>query len=91
MKWLEIIKLRSARKDCRLLEELLLSVGKFNQSGLVETKTFRHATLESDWSIHLHWESERPERNGSALCLHLARALEEFGLIDHSVWVEKEE
>ncbi len=90
MKWLEVIKLRSSGKDYRSLEELLLSVGKFNQSGLAETKTFRHAALESDWSVYLHWESERPEPNGSPLGLHLTRALKEFGLIDHSVWVEKE-
>ena len=90
MKWLEVIKLRSAGKDSRSMEELLLSIGKFNQAGLVETKTFRHASLDSDLSIHLHWESERPERNGSPLGLRLVRALEEFGLIDHSIWVEKE-
>ncbi len=90
MKWLEVIKLRSAEKDSRSMEELLLSVRKFIQNGLVETKIFRHAALESDWSIHLRWESERPERNGSPLGLHLDRALKEFGLIDHSVWVEEE-
>jgi hypothetical protein len=90
MQWLEIIKLRSAGKDNRLLEELLLSVKKFNQSGLVERRTFRHAALESDWSVHLHWESEQPEQNGSSLGLRLAKALEEFGLVDHSTWVEKE-
>jgi len=90
MKWLEVIKLRSAGKDSRSMDELLLSIRKFNQAELVETKTFRHASLDSDLSVHLHWESEGPERNGSPLGLHLARALKEFGLIDHSVWIEKE-
>jgi hypothetical protein len=90
MKWLEVIKLRSAGKDSRLLEELLLSIEKFNQSGLVETKIFHHAALESDWTVHLHWESVRPEQNGSTLGLRLAKALEEFGLVDHSVWIEEE-
>jgi hypothetical protein len=90
MKWLEVIKLRSAGTDSRLLEELLLSIDKFNQSGLVEMKTYHHAALESDWSIHLHWESERPQQNGSALGLRLAQAFKEFGLVDHSVWIEEE-
>jgi hypothetical protein len=74
------------------MEGLLLSIGKFNQSGLVETITFRRASLEIDRSIHLHWESERPDQNGSSLALglRLAKALEEFGLVDHSIWVEKE-
>jgi hypothetical protein len=90
MKWLEVIKLRSAGKDSRLLEELLLSVEKFDQSGLVEMKTFHHAALDSDWSIHLHWESEFPEENGSSLGLRLAKTLKEFGLVDHSIWIEEE-
>ncbi len=89
MKWLEVIKLRSAGKDSPLLEELLLSIDKFNPRGLVEMKTFHHSALESDWSIHLHWESERPQQNGSSLGLRLAQAFKEFGLVDHSVWIEE--
>jgi hypothetical protein len=89
MKWLEVIKLRSAEKGFGLMEELLLSVDEFSQSGLVEMKTFHHAALDSDWSIHLHWESELPEENGSSLGLRLAKALKEFGLVDHSIWIEE--
>jgi hypothetical protein len=90
MKWLEVIQLRSPGKDSRLLEELLLSIEKFSQSALVEMRTFHHAALESDWSIHLHWESDRPEQNGSSLGLRMAQALKEFGLVDHSIWIEEE-
>ncbi len=89
MKWLEIIKLRSVGRNSELLKELLLSINKFNQSGLVELKTYHHAVLETDLSVHLHWESERPEQNGSNLGLRLAQALKEFGLIDRSIWVEE--
>jgi len=89
MKWLEIIKLRSAGRSSGLLEKLLLSIDKFSQSGLVETKIYRHAALELDLSVHLYWESERPERNGSGLGLRLVQALKEFGLIDHSIWIEE--
>ena len=90
MKWLEIIKLRSAGKDSGLLEELLLSIDKLVQSGLVEMKTYHHAALETDLSVHLRWESGRPEKNGSALGLRLDQALREFGLTDHSIWIEEE-
>jgi hypothetical protein len=90
MKWLEVIKLRSAGKDSRLLEELLLSIDKFNQRGLVEMKTYHHAALESDLSVLLHWESEQLEQNGSSLGLRLAKTLKEFGLVDHSIWIEEE-
>jgi len=88
MKWLEVIKLRSARKDPELLKELLASIDEFSQSGLVEMKTYHHTALETDLSVHLHWQSEKLEQNGSTIGLHLAQALREFGLIDHSIWVE---
>jgi hypothetical protein len=66
-------------------------MAKVSQSGLTAMKTYRHAALETDLSVHLHWKSERPEENGSALGLRLAQALKEFGLVDHSVWMEEEE
>ena len=90
MKWLEIIKLRSAGNNSGLLKELLLSIDRLSQSELVEIKTYHHAGLDTDLSVHLRWESERPEQNGSALGLRLAHALKEFGLTDHSVWIEEE-
>jgi len=90
MRWLEVIKLRSVGKDSEFLKELLLSIDNSNQSGLVEMKTYRHPALETDLSVHLHWESDRPDQNGSLLGLHLVQALKEFGLIDHSVWIEEE-
>jgi hypothetical protein len=89
MKWLEIIKLRSVGRGSGLLADLLSSVDKSSQSGLVEIKTYRHAVLETDLSVHLLWESEQPELNGSNLGLRLAQALKEFGLIDRSIWVEE--
>jgi hypothetical protein len=90
MKWLEVIKLRSAGKGSGSLEEFLGSINRLSQNGLVGIETYRHASLEMDWSVHLFWDSERPEQNGSALGLRFARALKEFGLVDHSIWIEKE-
>ncbi len=90
MKWLEVIKLRSAESGEGLLEGLLRPMAEIGQSGLVEMKTYRHAALETDLSVHLHWESERPEQNGSTLGLRLVQALKEFGLIDYSIWIEEE-
>jgi len=91
MKWLEIIKLRSAGMGEELLEEFLRSLVKPGQSEeLVEIKTYRHAALGNDVSVHLHWESERPEQNGTDLGLRLAQTFKEFGLIDHSIWIEEQ-
>jgi len=90
VKWLEVIKLRSAGKNPGSLEELLRSMSQVKQNGLLEKHTYRHAALETDLSVHLLWESEFPEMNGSAPGLRLAQALKEFGLTDHAVWVKEE-
>ena len=90
VKWLEVIKLRSAGKDPGSLEELLRSMSQVKQSGLVEMQTYRHAALETDLSVHLLWESDFPEMNGSAPGLRLVQALKEFGLTDHSIWLKEE-
>jgi hypothetical protein len=90
MRWIEIIKLRSAGKGSGLLEELPLPMGEFIQNGVVEMKIYRHAALDTDLSVHLHWKSEWPEQNGSPLGLHLAQVFKDFGLVDHSIWIEEE-
>ena len=91
MRWLELIKLRAAGNGEGLLDELFRQMANAGRDrGLVEIKTYRHAALETDLSLHLHWESERLEQNGSALGIRLAQALKEFGLIDYSIWVEEE-
>ena len=89
MNWLEVIKLRSAEKGSGMLDELFISISKADQRGLVKIRTYRHAALDRDFSVHLYWKSKQPEPNGSALGLRLAQTLKEFGLIDHSVWIEE--
>jgi len=87
MQWMEIIKLRSAGNDPGRLNDVLLSIRELTESGM-EIRIYRHAALESDLSMHLYWDTEGPGRSGSGLGLQLAKALEEFGLVDHSVWME---
>ncbi len=90
MKWLEVIRLRSTEESSGLLKKILRSISPIKQPGLAGVKIYRHASLETDLSIHLQWHSDRPERDGSAPGLHLAHALKEFGLVDHSLWMEEE-
>jgi hypothetical protein len=89
MKWIEIIKLRCAGKAPEPLESFLSAMARNGEGGLIEMRIYRHATWETDYTFHLYWESEKPEKNGTALGLRLSRTLSEFGLIDHSVWIEQ--
>jgi len=50
---------------------------------------YRNAWINTDISVHLHWKSTRTEQQGSTVGLRLARALKEFGLVNHSAWVEE--
>ena len=91
MKWIEIIKLRIAESNRAPLPHQLAEIisGINSEGGLAEIKLCRHAIVESDLSIHLYWESERPAPQGSAAGLILMHMLKTFGLISHSVWVEE--
>jgi hypothetical protein len=89
MKWIEIIRLRSSAIAPKTLKEFMSALANNRHPGLTGVRICRHAAWETDWSLHLQWESEKLEKNGSALGLRLGQALEEFGLVDHSVWIQE--
>jgi len=89
MKWIEIIKVRTAGKVPESLNGLLSGLLKNSPPGLTEARLYRHASWETDWTLQLYWESTQFEENGTALGLRLAQTLTEFGLVDHSVWIEE--
>jgi hypothetical protein len=51
-------------------------------------KAYSHVSINTDFSIHLIHDSEKPEYGGSRLGVNLVAALKAFGLVNHSVWVE---
>ena len=91
MKWLEIIELRSASTNLKLLEpELKSLIEELNKEpGQYALKVYSRVTVDSDFSIHLLHNSHEVDINGSPLGLHLVSILKEFGLINHSVWKEQ--
>jgi hypothetical protein len=89
MKWIEMIRLRSAEKAPESLKTLFSASTENVPPGLIGAGIYRHALWETDWSLHLRWDSENPEKNGSALGIRLAQALKEFGLVDHSIWIDE--
>ena len=90
MKWLEIIELRSIGSDRELLEsqlqELINEVEEETKKKVI--KAYSRVTINTDFSIHLFHDSKKVEDSGSQLGLHLASALKEFGLVNHSIWIE---
>ena len=90
MKWIEVITLRSlAKVDPQLLDQLLGQVVKSKTPGHpAKIRIYHHSVVETDLSIHIHWETERELPRESPLGQQLSYALKAFGLLTHSVWVE---
>ena len=90
MKWLEVIELRSVNSNRELLEShlrtLLAAIDKETQQQTI--KSYRSVMIDNDFSIHLSYDSTKLENKGSQLGLRLASALKEFGLVNHSIWLE---
>lgn len=90
MKWIEIIELQSAESNHDFLRSQLqkLSDEISKETGKQSLKAFSSMKIESNFSIHLNHQSKELSYYGSPLGLRLASALKEFGLVNHSIWVE---
>jgi hypothetical protein len=90
MKWIEIIRLRALDHLRQTAVMELLHQLKTEASATdVTFILYHHATVETDVSIHLAWNSDILEQGKSALGAKLAYMLREFGFVDYSVWIEK--
>ena len=92
MNWIEIVGLRAVGRDKEGAIKSLkqqIRIANYNER-TVKIGIYRHATLETDLSIHLIWDSDKTSRAGSKLGLMLAEVLREFGMVDHAVWVPED-
>ncbi len=79
-----------AIKILRLSEKLTRFIADLNKEDEnYRVKLYRHLTVETDWSFHIHIQTEINFNSPSQLGLRIASALQEFGLVHHSVWSEE--
>jgi len=95
MKWLETIKLQSASGMESTTERELLGLANEvrngpDHRGSVEAMVYNHASVPGYFAIRLFWSSGPPLVQGSPLGIRITQTLKTFGLVDHSVWIEKE-
>ena len=92
MKWIEIIEIRSAGKTQKELEthlqELIHQVEEKTETQTV--KLYTHMMINTDFCIHLVHNSGHPKNRGSSLGIRLVSALKFDGLVNHSIWIEKQ-
>ena len=89
MIWMEIIKVQAGRTNVAARLRDFVQECK-HCKGLLDARVFTHAMID-DCSLCLLWKTDGAEAQGSSLGLHLSNTLKKYGLVDHSVWVEKEE
>jgi hypothetical protein len=91
MKWIEIIELRStcnAWKELEtILQEFIKQLAKETEEQKV--KFYTRITMDTDFSIHLFHDSGKVENSGSPLGIKLVSALKSYGLVSHTIWIEK--
>lgn len=88
MQWIEIITLRSTADDTWEKVKAMAeadprhhSMEQPDQSVLLLS-----ATVETDISIHFHWNIDCPAPQKSDLGLWIAKNLKELGLVSHTLW-----
>jgi hypothetical protein len=87
MKHLEIIRLRmSGKVPAKLIEDIRNSCSGEKQGCSV--RIYYNASFLSDLAVHIHLETDSNGSVYSDLGLRLTAALREYGMIEHSVWIE---
>lgn len=91
MKWVEVIEFRAFEPDHALLElDFWNSLNSATRkANIAKVEVYTHSTLPTDISIHLHYDSAQVENQGSSLGLRFVSELKAFGVVNHTVWVEK--
>lgn len=91
MTWLEIIEIRAVASNLEFLESQLknLICALKQETTLRSVKVYHHVALESDFSIHLFHNSQKTDTKCSSICSQIVPSLKDFGLVNHTVWIEK--
>lgn len=89
---LEIIDVRSSRVKSKELaaelEQLVQSLAQNSDSEKI--KIYTHFHYDTDFSLHLFYKIADKDHLNNQLGLRLASSLKEYGLVNHSIWIESE-
>jgi hypothetical protein len=88
LKWLEIIELRAVQLDKKLLNQKVALL-RDDTHPTESVKIYIDVRLETDWSVHLLHNSEQVNPRGSDIALRFKEVLKEFGIVNHSIWLER--
>jgi hypothetical protein len=91
MKWIEIIEVRVAGNAWNQvdthMQEFMDQVEQ--ETGKSGARMYTSMMLDTDLSIHLFHDSGEAEIRKSSLGFRLVSALKSFGLVNHTIWIER--
>ena len=92
MKWLEVISLRGSGNLRELLDpEVKGFLDRIDGSkGLREVRLYFHNSIHNDLAVHLLWETDSVDPQGTPIGQRLVQILKSFGLTNHNLWKEEE-
>lgn len=93
MGWIEIINVRVAAATApsdlmRLFSDIRNNLSATREQA-AKVVIFRSGSVESDWAIHIHWETEESPAGRTALGIELADTFRPMSLVDHTIWIEE--
>jgi hypothetical protein len=92
MKWSEVIMVRSAGSNAKILAKTLrdLMADVARSSGNDDIRVFHRENLETDICIVLFHSGEKTQNGASPLGLRIVAAFKEVGLVYNTIWNEIE-
>ncbi|MGD0232521.1 MAG: hypothetical protein ABSC19_19580 [Syntrophorhabdales bacterium] len=89
---MEIIRLRTTQAHVHNVADMLLDTAEraTGEDGLLQVRMYKSASYQTDMALCLTWDTSPPRQQGSRTGLSISEALKTFGLVEHSIWVEKE-
>lgn len=95
METIEWIQVMAASGQEGTLEKELFGIVKDlrrkpEPMGLIRADSFRHVSLTVCFLILLVWETEASLQEGSIPGMSLKETMKSFGLVSHSVWINRD-
>lgn len=88
---MEMIRLRTTQGHLKHAADLLLEAARHvtGADGLVRVHMYDNISFQTDLALSLTWDTNSPEQRGSRAALSISDTLKNFGLVEHSIWLEK--
>ncbi|MGA3173607.1 MAG: hypothetical protein ABSE25_04180 [Syntrophorhabdales bacterium] len=89
---MEMIRLRTTPGQLDKVARLILdTVGQeAGEEGLLRVRMYHSANYQTDLALSLTWDTNAMLHQGSRAGISISEALKSFGLVEHSIWKERE-